>query len=261
MPLRETEGLSFFQFNQLLGYPLTQAVFTRHGGVSPTPWSSLNVGGTVGDDPARVHENRRRLFHAVGLSPESLFDVWQIHSARVVYATSPRGEGALEQADIMITDCPGVALFMRFADCVPIYLYDPKTPAIGIAHAGWLGTVRRAAEMAVQAMATTFGSEPQNILAGIGPSIGPDHYEVGEDVTRQFEASFGMDAASFISSHNGSSYLDLWAANRYLLEGQGLSKIETAEICTVCHQEDWFSHRGEDGRTGRFGAVLGLIKE
>jgi YfiH family protein len=258
MPLRESEGLSFFQFSQLQGYSLTQAIFSRHGGVSPSPWYSLNVGGTVGDEPSRVQENRRRSFHAVGRDLNDSFDAWQVHSANIIYVKSPRKDAALEQADILITDRADVVLFMRFADCVPIFLYDPKTPAIAIAHAGWLGTVRRAGEVAVQAMVKEFGSKPNNLLAGIGPSIGPDHYEVGADVLDQLHSSFGAVASKFISSRNGSTYLDLWSANRFQLQEQGVRQVEMADICTVCHQEDWFSHRGEKGRTGRFGALLGL---
>jgi YfiH family protein len=147
---------------------------------------------------------------------------------------------------------------MRFADCVPIFLLDPQIPAIGMVHTGWLGTVRRAAEAAVQAMINTFMCSPENILAGIGPSIGPDHYQVGPDVIEQFSASFGVDASEHILVDGQETYLDLWSANQYLLQEQGVKQIEIAKICTVCHNYDWFSHRAERGSTGRFAAVFGL---
>jgi YfiH family protein len=123
-------------------------------------------------------------------------------------------------------------------------------------HAGWLGTVRRAAEAAVKAMVEAFGSSPGDLVAGIGPSIGPDHYEIGEDVHSQFSSSFGPQAEEFFQDKNGRHYLNLWSANQHLLETQGVSKIEVAGLCTSCENVDWFSHRAERGRTGRFAALL-----
>jgi YfiH family protein len=258
MPIKQTNGLRYFQFESFQSHPLTQALFTRHGGVSPQPWSSLNVGGTVGDAPDRVQENRERVFIGVGRPLESLHDVWQVHSADVVHVREPRRQGSLLKADGLITAVPGVTLFMRFADCVPIYLYDPRKHAIGMVHAGWLGTVRRAVSAAVQAMVRDLGSDPIDILAGIGPSIGPDHYEVGQDVHEQLCTSFGVEAAAFFRKRQGRMYLDLWSANRYLLAQQGVTKIETAGICTACRVEDWYSHRAEQGQTGRFAALFSL---
>ena len=258
MPFQNINGLRYFQFDIFKNHPLSQAIFTRHGGVSPVPWHSLNVGGTVGDDPVRVQENRRQVFMTAGREIESLHDVWQVHSADVVHAEKPRGNSSPIKADIIISSNPEITLFMRFADCVPIYLYDPNTPAICIAHAGWLGTVRRAAEIAVGAMIQTFGTSPENLLAGIGPSIGPDHYEIGQDVLTQFSSSFGAQASDHIVEHDRRSYLNLWSANKYLLEEQGVSEIEMAGICTVCENGDWFSHRAEHGETGRFAAIFNL---
>jgi YfiH family protein len=258
MPFQQSNSVRFYQFDLFQSQPLVQGIFTRQGGVSPHPWSSLNVGGTVGDNPNRVQENRARVFQSTGRSPESLHDVWQVHSAEVVLAREPRQEASLQQADILISDVPGVTLFMRFADCVPIFLYDPRNHAIAMVHAGWLGTVLKAAETAVRAMVREFGSVPAHLLAAIGPSIGPDHYEVGEDVYAQYSSSFGAQAEPFFILKDGRRYLDLWSANRYLLETLGVGEIETAGICTFCHNGDWFSHRAEKGRTGRFAALLSL---
>jgi YfiH family protein len=258
MPFQHINGLRYFHFDIFDGQAISHAIFTRHGGVSPMPWRSLNVGGTVGDDPVRVQENRRQVFMTLGRDVGSLHDVWQVHSANVVHAERPRGNAPPKKADIIMTSNPEITLFMRFADCVPIYLYDPQVPAICIAHAGWLGTVRRAAEVAVMAMKHTFGTSPENLLAGIGPSIGPDHYEVGEEVLTQFSSSFGTHASDHIVVEHRRSYLNLWSANRHLLEVQGVTEIETAGICTACENEDWFSHRAEHGETGRFAALLNL---
>jgi YfiH family protein len=254
----QTGSLFYYQFKSLLQPGLVHGVFTRHGGVSPDPWHSLNLGGTVGDDPDRVTENHQRLFSALDRPVSSVFDVWQVHSADVVIADGPRNDRSHTKGDIILTDDPGVTLLMRFADCVPILLYDPHRRAIGVAHAGWLGTVRRAAEVTVQAMVRTFDSDPTDILVGLGPSIGPDHYAVGAEVVEQFEASFGRGASRHLAQKEGMTYLDLWSANQALLQGQGVEHIEAAKICTACHIQDWYSHRSEGGKTGRFGAVIAL---
>jgi polyphenol oxidase len=252
-------GIRYYSFD-IFPPTVKQAVFTRKGGVSPAPWDSLNVGGTVGDDVSRVRENRARSFAALGRNFDSLFDVWQVHSTDVVYADAPRPPDVDHfKADIILTDKPEVTLYMRFADCVPILLYDKKKGVAGIAHAGWMGTVRGTTIAAVKAMTGHYGSQPGDIMAAIGPSIGPDHYEIGPDVIKQVEQSFGVDGKPWIEVREGKTYLDLWAANRFQLEKSGVEEIEIAGICTACHLEDWFSHRAEKGKTGRFGAMIALL--
>ncbi len=258
MPFVQAGSLRYFQFDRLRLPGLAQAVFTRRGGVSPAPWDSLNVGGTVGDERARVIANRLRSFTAMQRDPATLYDVWQVHSADVIHATGARGEAAPLKADAMISASPGVTLFMRFADCVPVLLFDPRAPAVGIVHAGWLGTVRQVVPAAVRAMVDAFGSRPAEILAGIGPSIGPDHYPVGDEVVEQVRDCFGARADEHLQVVDGQVRLDLWSANRTLLMEEGVTEIEVARICTACHLEDWYSHRGERGRTGRFGALIAL---
>ncbi len=254
----EKDGVRYLSF-EIFGDDVIHGVFTRRGGVSPSPWHSLNVGGTVGDVPERVRENRLRAFATLGRDPASLFDVWQVHSARAVHADAPRPpETPHHKADIILTDRPGVTLFMRFADCVPILLYDARKGVVGLAHAGWLGTVRGAAQAAVRAMREQYGSHPADIVAAIGPSIGPDHYEVGQDVVAQVRGAFGNEAGGLLHARDGRVHFDLWEANRLQLEREGVEKIEVARICTACHLEDWYSHRAEKGRTGRFGALIAL---
>jgi purine-nucleoside/S-methyl-5'-thioadenosine phosphorylase / adenosine deaminase len=258
MPFTQQNGLRYYTF-EIFPENVVQAVFTRQGGVSPHPWDSLNVGGSIGDDITHVRENRIRSFKALRRVPESIHDVWQVHSADVVYAEKPRPlDTSYQKADILLTDNPQVTLFMRFADCTPILLHDPKKKIIGIIHSGWLGTVRGAARTAVNAMQKRYDSNPTDILAAIGPAIGPDHYEIGEDVIAQVKDTFSQDAESLLISHGDNVHFDLWKANQTLLEEAGVKQIETAEICTACHPEDWFSHRGEKGKTGRFGALIAL---
>jgi len=256
MPFNYQDNLRFFQFNTLQA---RHAIFTRHGGLSPEPWESLNVGGTVGDDLIRVRTNRNLSLKALGCSPESVFDVWQVHGVDVVCATAPRPDTeSVRQADIILTDKPELTLYMRFADCVPILFHDPRKGVIGVAHAGWKGTVRDVATSTVNALKKQYGCNPADVVAGIGPSIGPDHYEVGADVILQVMQRFGDDSDGLLKSHNGKIHFDLWKTNRLLLERAGVEQIEVAEICTACNTKDWFSHRAEKGRTGRFGALITL---
>jgi len=259
MPFQSRGEIRYFQFEQL-GHGMTHAVFTRWGGISPEPWDSLNLGGTVGDDPERVRENRRLALATLERDPASVYDVWQIHGVEVAIAEAPRlPESPHLLADAILTDKPGLTLMMRFADCVPIMLHDPVRKVAGIAHAGWMGTVRGTVRFAVEAMQKRFGSNPADIQAAIGPSIGPDHYEVGPDVVIQVQQAFQSDASSLLSESTGRMKFDLWAANRLLLEQAGVRNVEVAGLCTACHTEDWYSYRSEKGRTGRFGAIIALV--
>jgi polyphenol oxidase len=259
MAMVETDGLKYFQFQSFQAEKLAHGIFTRHGGVSPAPWDSLNVGGLNGDPRENVVENRRRVFAALGRPVESVFDVWQVHSEDIIVATAPRGlDTPHSKADAIITNLPEVTLFMRFGDCVPILFYDPARHVAGIAHAGWQGTVNMIAAQTVKAMCQTFGCQPGDILAGIGPSIGVDHYEVGEDVIRQVKNAFGEDSKQLLVNRPGKISFDLWKTNALILENAGVKQVEIASICTACHVDDWFSHRGDKGKTGRFGALLGL---
>ena len=258
MSFRSAGEIRYYQFDQFRG-GILQAIFTRRGGGSPDPWKGLNVGGTVGDDPERVYENRQRALAALARDPASVYDAWQVHGTDVAVAEAPRPpEVPHGKADILLTDKPGITLMMRFADCVPILLYDPVHKVVGIAHAGWMGTVRGAARTAVEAMQVRFGSLPTDIQAGIGPSIGPDHYQIGLDVVSQVRQAFETDTEDLLAVHDGATFFDLWAANRKMLEKAGVKQIEVARLCTACHTEDWFSHRAERGRTGRFCAIIAL---
>ncbi len=258
MPFKTCGDIYYYNFESL-DRGVVHAVFSRRGGVSPEPWASLNLGGTVGDEKDRVLENRRRALSALGRSPASVYDVWQVHGIEVAIADEPRPpEAPYRQADVILTNKPGVTLMMRFADCVPILLHDPVRKVAGMAHAGWLGTVKGTVRVAVEAMQSRYGSNPADILSAIGPSIGPDHYEVGPDVVIQVQQAFRNSAADLLTVRDGHMFFNLWAANHRHLELAGVRKTEIAGLCTACHTEDWFSHRAERGRTGRFGAMLAL---
>ncbi len=258
MLFHEQAELRYWQFD-IFPKNVLNAVFTRHGGVSPEPWHSLNLSISVGDDPARVAANRVRAFEALGRNPASIHDVWLVHGTDIIYADSPRPlDTHPQKADILFTDNPEVSLFMRFADCVPLLFHDPQKSVIGIAHAGWMGTVKGVAEAAVKGMVERYGSDPADIVAGIGPSISVDHYEVGEDVASQFRAKHGDDAERVLQVRDGRIYLDLWTSNVIQLKNAGVEKIQVSGLCTACDVTDWFSHRAEKGKTGRFGALMAL---
>ena len=250
--------LTYYQFG--LWPALKHGIFSRNGGVSRAPWASLNMGGNVGDDPKAVRRNHELMYAALGLDEARACTVWQVHSADVILATGPvQGRRWLALADAMITDRPGTPLAMRFADCAPLLFYDPVQGVVGMAHAGWRGTVQGVGAATVRALVRSFGCKPANIQVGIGPCIGPRKYQVGEEVVDAVRAYFGTTAGLIRRDPaDGTAYFDLWAANRLDLERAGVEQIEVAGICTAENTDEFFSHRAEHGRTGRFGAVIAL---
>lgn len=258
MLLHEQDKLRYYQFD-IFSKDVINAVFTRQGGVSPEPWHSLNLSISVGDEPERVAANRVRAFEALGRDPASIHDVWLVHGTDIIYADDPRPlSEPLHKADILFTDNPNVSLFMRFADCVPLLFHDPKKGVVGIAHAGWMGTVKGVAEASIKGMQARYGSNPADVVVGIGPSISVDQYEVGEEVAAQFREKYGADSDRILQMRNGKIHLDLWMANVIQLQNMGVEQIQVSGLCTASHLDDWFSHRAEKGKTGRFGALLAL---
>jgi YfiH family protein len=270
MPFLQSAGTEYFSFDRLREAGLVHGIFTRRGGVSPEPWGSLNAGSLVGDAEVRVLENLSRACRALDRTPETLRLVRQVHGGEVHIARRAAGPAAngmlaerlrladLPEADALVTASDDLTLAMRFADCVPILFYDPEKRATGIAHAGWRGPLLDVAGRTVAAMRREFGTEPADLMAGIGPSICAEHYEVGPEVAEEAAKAFAADEAKVIRTEDGRRYFDLWAANRLLLEKAGVGAVEIAGECTVEDPERWFSHRGEGGRTGRFAVVAGI---
>lgn len=252
-------NLKYFTFESFPKEKINHGIFTRSGGISPDSFSSLNVGESAGDSRDNVMENRKRIFHVFDQSVDSIFDVWQIHSDYVKFTRLPRKSGTKhEQADAIMTDSKDVSLFMQFADCVPILIYDPKNNIIGIVHAGWQGTVKRIVQNTVQYLIDTFSSDPEQILAGIGPSIGPDHYEIGKNVIVEVKDRLNDIRSEVLITNNGKTYFDLWKSNELLLRQSGVKHIEVAGICTACNLDDWYSYRLEGQKSGRFGVFMSL---
>ncbi|GAW92583.1 peptidoglycan editing factor PgeF [Calderihabitans maritimus] len=243
------------------------AFSTRVGGVSPEPYSTLNLGFHTADEPGNVLENRIRFSSSLGVSLESWVAANQVHGDRIAtVGRRERGRGAKEfsscipDTDGLITREPGVALTTYYADCVPIYLLDLEKKAIGLSHAGWRGTVKRVAGKTVAAMEQAFGTRASSCLAAIGPSIGPCCYEVDGRVIEGFREVFPYWQDVVIPAGKGHWKLDLWETNRRMLVEAGVPEknITVSGICTSCNRDLLFSYRAEKGLTGRMAAFLML---
>lgn len=256
MQLCERGGVRFFTFTSFPNGDLTHAVFGRAGGVSPAPFDSLNMSISTGDSLENVRENRRRALVAAGVKAAAVATLWQVHGTEVV-AVAPQPGDPLTQADALITNERSVTLFLRFADCVPILLFDPVRRVTGIAHAGWRGTVAGMAQNVVRAMVAKYGCIAADILAGIGPAVGPARYEVGAEVADAARAAFPHES-DILQVRAGKTYMDLWTANAAALRSAGVRSIEVAELCTAENNNEFFSHRGDNGQSGRFGALIGM---
>lgn len=241
---------------------------TRLGGVSPAPWDCLNLGASRGDAPANVRENFTRFCAAVGAGSAVLVKNHQVHSdlvrpvGRADALSDPAAPGTAE-ADGLVTDEPGVCLTVFSGDCIPILLYDPRRRCVAAAHAGWRGTASGIAARAVEAMVRNYGCSPGDILAAIGPGIGPCCFETHDDVPDGLRQGLGGQAAPFIRplSKSGKYSVDLKGANARWLELAGLDpgKISVCAACTACRLDTFWSHRVQGGRRGSMAAVIQLL--
>ena len=258
----ERNGIVFFEFESLGGNGRIQhAIFSRQGGVSPAPFRSLNLSVSVPDDRVRVYANRRRAYGLFGRDTDTVVHAHLVHGNEVARTTSASNGTWVEQVDGLITDEPGCALTMNYADCAPIFLYDPVHRAIGLGHAGWLGTVVDLPGAMVRTMEHEFGSDPAQLVAGIGPCIGPCCYEVDEPVIGRVHNAFAEPEKLLIKQANRSRpHFDLPQANTVNLSRAGVKNIELSGLCTACRTDLFFSHRKEAGKTGRFGTLLILGK-
>jgi YfiH family protein len=215
--------------------------FTRVGGVSEGIYRGLNIGVGSNDDPVRVRENRRRVAEWMGVAPDSLLSVYQVHSPDVIVATGPF-PGPRPQADAIVTDRPGLALGASSADCGPVLFADPEARVIGAAHAGWKGALAGVLENTVDAM-EKLGAMRERIVAVLGPSIGPDNYEVGAEFVARFaEADKGNDKYFRPSRNGGHSMFDLNGYTLDRLRKAGVS-AEGLDRCTYAEEDLFYSYR------------------
>jgi polyphenol oxidase len=230
--------------------PYAVAFTTRVGGVSDGPYASLNLGILTDDDPAKVVENRRRVATEAGADPERATMAWQQHGAEVTKA-SPRGivmPGTdYDACDGLWSDEPGQAMLLLTADCAPVAIAraNGREPGLAVLHVGWRGLLAGIVEAGAQAL----GEGP--LAASVGPAIGPCCYEVGPEVAGPFREAFGADVVR-------EGKLDLWTAIERALQAAGCESVERTDLCTACHTELFFSHRRDQGITGRQGVIASV---
>ena len=269
------EYLTFNNINSLNG--IRHAFSTRLGGVSTGIYSSMNLVFTRGDIKENVDENFRRMASILGCEPSDLVTGVQTHTTNVYHATrEDAGKGVTRPVDYkdidgLITDEPGLVLTTFYADCVPLFFVDPVHRAIGLSHSGWRGTVNRMGKITIDAMHAEFGTDPRDLICGIGPSICMDCYEVSEDVADAFMEEFSgcllsagdtRDDHKFLMSKGNDKYLlDLRAANRLIMLEAGVKaeNIELPGICTCCSPDYLFSHRASGGQRGNMAGFLQIL--
>jgi len=241
---------------------VVHAFSTRQGGVSLAPYATLNLGASVGDDPAAVEENRRRFFGNFGVESSQVVRVKQVHGEGVLTVTedlvSRRGfPGVLlderYEYDALVTNLPDLALVVSTADCLPLLIHDPVRGAVAAVHAGWRSTAKRIAARALGAMATAYGTDPKDCRVAIGPGIRGCCYEVGDEVTKAMAVALPTWEAHAEGTRPDHWRLDLAGINRALLEAAGVRARRIADVglCTACRTDLFFSHRAEKARTGR----------
>ncbi len=248
----------------------------RRGGVSVAPYESFNLAYHVEDRQADVLENRRLLCEQLGFDPGGWVSGEQVHSNHIACVTSEdagRGwndrESAFQDTDGLITNVPGVLLTSFYADCVPLYFTDPVRRVVGLAHAGWKGTVADIAGEMIRAMEREYGSQSTDIHAAIGPSIGMGHYEVDQRVMEHVDVwttklmGNGQVPTYAQSGAPGKSWLDLKQLNRELMIFAGIQPqhIEVSQWCTHERHDLFFSYRADGGRTGRMASWAGIETE
>lgn len=265
---REIEGVAFYACTDPAWAGVRHGFSTRQGGVSPAPWDTLNLGANLGDDPENVRWNFNWFCSVIGTDEEALVKNRQVHGDVIRPVTredilpDPAQPGAVE-ADGLITDVPGVCLTIFSGDCIPILLCDPVRRCIAAAHAGWRGTALGIAARAVEAMVRDYGCDPKNILAAIGPGIGPCCFETHADVPDGLRAGLGPDAGPFIRplSEAGKFSVDLKGANARFLQKAGVlpERIAVCSACTACSLDTFWSHRVQGTRRGSMAAMIQLV--
>lgn len=257
---------TFPAFDELPG--IVHGFSSRLGGVSEGCLSSMNLSFSRGDEPERVRENFRRIAESIGFSEKDLVFSMQTHTVNVRRVGKEDCGRGLERpvgyrdVDGLVTNEPGVVLATFYADCVPLFFVDPVRRCIGLSHSGWRGTVGKIGKETVEMMAREFGSDPEDILAAVGPSICQECYEVSEEVIGLFRENFAEDLwpKLFYRKDNGHYQLNLWEANRLIFQEAGIlpEHITVTDICTACNPELLFSHRASGGKRGNLAGFLEL---
>lgn len=266
MNWNEHSGVAYLTFPSFERFGFVRHAFsTRIGGVSQNEYASMNLNFGRGDPDENVTENFKCFCAAAGFDYHTLVASSQDHHTFIRRVTAEnRGNGIWKPKDMQSVDClitnePNVTLVTYYADCVPLFFLDPENRAIGLAHAGWRGTVAKIGEKTVEAMVREFGSNPKDLIVAIGPSIGPCCFEVDAPVYDEFIKLSELHPQEFIVEKSGGKYMiDLWEANRKIFLNAGIpaENITVAGLCTKCNADWLYSHRASGGKRGGLAAMM-----
>lgn len=261
----EKNGVEYIRFKNLDKYSdiLVHGFTTRRGGVSEGEYESLNMAFNKKDKRENVEENYRRVAKALGIDTENMVLSNQVHDNKIHIVTeADRGKGIYKQSDIigidgLMTDKPDVALVTFYADCVPVFLFDPVKRVIALVHSGWRSTLKEISKEAVIKMKKEFGCDQSDIEVAIGPSIGQCCFEVGEEVYEEFINTFKW-CEPYCKKVQDKWFIDLHSIIKTSLKTEGIEedKILIAGVCTKCNKDVFFSHRGDNGKTGTLTAIM-----
>lgn len=270
--INEKDNVTYITFPKLSQYSedLMHGFSTRLGGVSKNHLGSMNLSFTRGDERENVLENHRRFANALEYDETQLVFSNQVHSTNFHKVTKEDcGKGITRESDILeidglVTDEPGIPLITFYADCVPLFFYDPMKKVIAMAHSGWKGTVERIGAKMISYMKEEYHSNPKDIVCAIAPSICQKCYEVSEDVALRFLDVFGDKYGDELlyKKENGKYQLNLHKACEITLLEAGITKehLDITDICTCCNPEFLFSHRASNGMRGNLAGVM-MLKE
>ena len=268
MTLHNADTVPYLTYNSLSEIKIIRHAFTtRLGGLSEGEYTSMNMAFNRGDDPDRVTENYRRFCKSAGFDFNTLVASAQDHHTFVravtkddigVGITRPRD---MESVDALITNERGVTLVTYYADCTPLFFVDTKNKAVGLAHAGWRGTVGRIGEKVIKKMTELYGTDPKDVFAAAGPAISVCCYEVDEPCAAQFLALDDLNTEKFVFPKGGGKYMvDLLETNRQILHAAGVPEenISVSDLCTCCNSDLLWSHRATKGHRGTMSAFMCL---
>lgn len=269
MTLNNVDTVPYLTYNSLSEIKFINHAFsTRLGGVSVGEFTSMNMAFNRGDNPESVTENYKRICKSAGFEFDSLTASAQDHNTFVRDVTSEnKGVGIykprdLQSVDALITNEKGVTLVTYYADCTPLFFVDTKLKAIGLAHAGWRGTVGRIGDKVVKKMTELYGTNPADIVAAIGPAISVCCYEVDKPCADNFYALSDLDSSRFVfPKENGKYMIDLLETNRQILVAAGVKNenITVSDVCTNCNSELLWSHRATKGKRGTMSAFMCIV--
>jgi polyphenol oxidase len=253
----QRSNLQLWQFENLQRQPGIDHFVTSRNSLTNGKEFTLSFSSTP--DKELIRKHRGELSSAMGIANDKLYFPSQVHETRIVRITCGIAKEELMGTDALITNERGLCVAVMSADCVPILLFDKKNKAIAAVHSGWRGTVAMIVQKTLSRMSDEFGTKGENIIAGIGPSVSQDSYEVGEEVVDAVKKSFDKSSSLLIPQKNNKAKLDLWNANKIQLLEFGVpeSAIETSELCTVKNNRDFFSARRGD--SGRFAAGIMIL--